>query len=267
MRANHQTVLDRFVAACRADERVVAAFLGGSYARGAADEFSDLDLYLITTDEAFKEFNAAGAGFIQQLGEPVFRENFDIPGTLFFVFADGTEGELGFGRASDFTRLHSGPYLILVDKQNILAGAEFRGAEPALDEQRERLRRTISGFWHDLSHFCTALGRGQLWWAHGQLDELRHICVKLARFKSNFFDDEADEEAYFKVEKAVSEEQLAPLQTTFCPLEREAMLQAAFAILRYYQEIAPRLAQEHGIVYSTRLEEIMVERLERLRGL
>jgi hypothetical protein len=27
---NHQAVLDRFIAACQADERVVAAFLGGS---------------------------------------------------------------------------------------------------------------------------------------------------------------------------------------------------------------------------------------------
>ncbi|HEX6383969.1 MAG TPA: nucleotidyltransferase domain-containing protein [Anaerolineae bacterium] len=52
IRDNHQIVIDRFVASCRADERVVAAFLGGSYARGAADEYSDLDLYLITTDRA-----------------------------------------------------------------------------------------------------------------------------------------------------------------------------------------------------------------------
>src|SRR5262245_3029305 len=30
---HHQIVTNRFVAACQADERVVAAFLGGSYAR------------------------------------------------------------------------------------------------------------------------------------------------------------------------------------------------------------------------------------------
>ena len=45
----HRVVLDRFVAACRADERVVAAFLSGSYAGGAADEYSDLDLGVIIT--------------------------------------------------------------------------------------------------------------------------------------------------------------------------------------------------------------------------
>ena len=48
--------MNRFVAACQADERVVAAFLGGSYARGTADAYSDLDLCLITTDEAYEDF-------------------------------------------------------------------------------------------------------------------------------------------------------------------------------------------------------------------
>ncbi len=44
---NHQVVMNRFVAIYQADERVVAAFLGGSYARGAADAYSDLDLGLM----------------------------------------------------------------------------------------------------------------------------------------------------------------------------------------------------------------------------
>jgi hypothetical protein len=43
--ANHQAVLDRFVAACHADSRVVAAFLRGSHVTGLADVYSDLDLY------------------------------------------------------------------------------------------------------------------------------------------------------------------------------------------------------------------------------
>lgn len=33
----HQRLVDRFLAVCQADERVIAAFLGGSYARGTAD--------------------------------------------------------------------------------------------------------------------------------------------------------------------------------------------------------------------------------------
>src|SRR5262245_4875251 len=65
---NHHVVVSRFVAACQADERVVAAFLGGSYARGTADFYSDLDLGLITTDVAYEDFQAGRAVFIRLLG-------------------------------------------------------------------------------------------------------------------------------------------------------------------------------------------------------
>jgi alkanesulfonate monooxygenase SsuD/methylene tetrahydromethanopterin reductase-like flavin-dependent oxidoreductase (luciferase family) len=42
--SNHQVVMNRFIAACQTDARIVAAFLGGSYASGTADTYSDLDL-------------------------------------------------------------------------------------------------------------------------------------------------------------------------------------------------------------------------------
>ena len=82
---NHQVVIDRFVAACQADERVVAAFLVGSYAEGTADAYSDLDLHLITTDEAYDDFVAGREAFIRSPGEPVFLEDFDLPNIVFFI--------------------------------------------------------------------------------------------------------------------------------------------------------------------------------------
>ena len=39
---NYQVVLDRFVTVCQKDERVVAAFLSGSYATNTADLYSEL---------------------------------------------------------------------------------------------------------------------------------------------------------------------------------------------------------------------------------
>jgi predicted nucleotidyltransferase len=80
---NHQEFINRFVMACQADERVVAATLFGSYARGAADAYSDLDLGLITTDEAYEDFVAGREAFIRLLGKPVFLEDFDVPNMVF----------------------------------------------------------------------------------------------------------------------------------------------------------------------------------------
>ena len=152
----HQAVIDRFIAACQADERVVAAFLGGSYARGAADAYSDLDLDLITTDDAHDDFVAGREAFMRRLGEPVFLEDFDIPDTVFYIFADGAEGELGLGRESQVQHIHSGLYQVLLDKKGILTDAVFPGHAPAQAAQTEKLRRQIYWFWHDLSHSCLA---------------------------------------------------------------------------------------------------------------
>jgi hypothetical protein len=260
----HQLFLDRFVTVCQADARVVAAFLRGSYASGTADAYSDLDLSLITTDEAYEDFLAGHAAFMRQLGEPLFLETFHHPNFAFFIFPDGTEGELALGRASDFTHMNRGSYRVLLDKTGVLAGAVFPGDEPTQAEQIETLRRLIYWFWHDLSHFITAMGRGQLLWAHGQLEALRLYCINLARLRQNFLDGEVGSEGYFKLEQALPPAQLSSLQATYCPLERNAMLQAALTLVRFYQELALLLTRTHGIAYPAALERVILDRLDKL---
>jgi predicted nucleotidyltransferase len=261
---HHQIVINRFVAACQADERVVAAFLSGSYARSAADVYSDLDLGLITPDEAYDGFFAGHNDFIRRVGEPVFLEDYHggDADCVFFMFSDGTEGELAIGRESHFTHIHVGPYKVLLDKKGILAGTTFSGYKPTQAEQIEALRRLIHWFWHDLRHhFITPMARGQIWSGYGGLEDLRLTCINLARLRQNF---EVEAEGYEKVEQAIPIGQLAPLQATFCPMERSAMLQAALVIVRFYQELAPSLTQAHGIVYPSDLEQMMYKRLEQL---
>ena len=261
-----QVVVDWFVAACQADERVVAAFLAGSYARGIVDAYSDLDLCLITTDAAYDAFFAEREDFLRRLGEPTFLEDYHGSGVdlVTFMFADGAEGELVFGRESDFLHMHKGPYTVLVDKKRLLAGAVFPGYRPDQSEQVETLHGLIYWFWHDLSHhFITPLARGQIWGAYGALEDLRRTCVNLARLRQNFA---VEVDGYEKVEQAIPIEQLSPLQATCCPLEREAMLQAIFVIVHFYQEVAPPLAQAHGIPYPAELERVMYDRLEQLRS-
>jgi predicted nucleotidyltransferase len=260
----HQRVMQRFVAACQADERIVAATLYGSHARGAADEHSDLDLGLITTDEGHAAFLAERAGFVQRLGEPLFLENFGSASTWFLILAEDVEVELAIGPVSGFEHLHDEPYRVLLDKTNLLAGACFPRHDPDPAGQVETLRRLIYSFWHDFSHFITAFGRGQLWWAQGQLDLLRRMCVNLARLRHHFADPYADAEDYFKLELTLPVEQIASLATTFCTMNEAAMLQAARMILDFYQEVAPPLAQRHGLAYPADLAHMMIVRFNKL---
>ena len=261
---NHQDVVDRFIVACQTDKRIVAAFLGGSYANGAADKFSDLDLYCITTDEAYEDFLAECKVFIRLLGEPLFLEDFGATHGYFFIFSNGSEGEFWFGRESKFKDIHGGPYRVLLDKKEILVGEVFPKHMADQAAQIETLRQQIDWFWHELSHFIKAMGRRQLWSAYGQLEVMRQICVNLARLRYNFSDANVGEEPYFKVEQALPIEQLSPLQTSFCSLEYEAMLQAALVICRFYQDAAANLANVHSITYQVDLERMMISQLEEL---
>ena len=202
--------------------------------------------------------------FVQQLGDVLFLEGFGSPVTRFCMLADGTDAELSVGCEGRFNHIHDEPYQILIDKKRILAGAVFPRHAPAPAEQTEKLRGLIYGFWHDWAHFITAMGREQHWWACGQLEILRRMCIDLARLRYDFADASVGEDTYFKLEKALPIEHLATLQTTFSPPEQAPMLRAAHILLHFYQDLAPSLAEAHAIPYPETLVRIGRERLEKL---
>lgn len=254
-------VIARFIEGCAADDRIVAAFLTGSHATGTADAYSDLDLGVITTDRTFADVIADQRAVITRLGEPLFLDHFGRAWNVFFILADGTEGEIFFGHEGALNEIDVGPFRSLFDRRGILAGATFPFSPIDHDQQREHLRQILNWFWHELSHLISALGRGDLWWAYGQLEALRRHCVNLMRIQHGV---EAQEEPYEKLAKAIPGSELASLRTTFCPMERQAMLRAAQELVRFFRSHAPRVAEAHKTAYPEALAHIMSERLDQL---
>jgi predicted nucleotidyltransferase len=262
-----EEALGRFLATCREDPRVVAAFLGGSHAARTADEYSDLDLYLVVDDQDYETFFAERRAFLGRLGEAVFFEDFSDFGfdMVVFIFSDGVEGELTLGRASGFDHIHGGPFEVLVDKEGILEGKDFPLLRSTRAEQRRTLRWLIYWFWRDLSVFNRAMVRGRLWTAHGLLEGLRLKCVNVARLKHDFFS--VGMVGYKNLEHAADAQDLQALRTTLCPLEREAMLEAAGRLIGFYLRTVPPLAAQHGIAYPADLEAVVMNKLQRWCGL
>lgn len=257
-----QPFLDRFVNACEQDDRVVAAFLGGSHGRGEADAYSDVDLCVIAKDDAYEALVRDRAGFVGRLGTPLFLEDFGIAGLVFFALDDGNEGELFLGSEGRLEELEPGPtFRTLYDPGGILEGVEFAEERTDPAAQHEVLRRILAWFWHELSHFIAAMGRGELWWAAGQLESLRGHCVNLVRIEHEAF---AGEEPYEKLDRTIDPAALSPIAETFVPLERGALLRAARVLVRFYAEKAPGVAEANGATYPLELEELMVKRLDDL---
>lgn len=76
---HHETALRRFVARCEDDEGVLGVIVSGSLSRGAERADSDIDLYLVVTEERWS------AAFDRQRLMYVEREGADYPGGYFDI--------------------------------------------------------------------------------------------------------------------------------------------------------------------------------------
>jgi len=256
---NLQEVLARFQIACQADSRIAAAFVGGSLATGTADEYSDLDLYLITHDSEYANFLATHVSFMHQLGEPIFLEDFNGFGfdMVLFVFKDGAKGELALARVSSFQHIHHGPFRVLIDKLALLKGVTFPIERVPFDEQRCNLEKSLKSFWRYLYLLTGELGRRRLLTAARYFDGMRRQLLQVCRLSVDF----ADAGGHPPFESLLPQQLAHELSQTYFRLEREEMVLAAQQTVSLFQQVAKPLAQVHGVQYPESLELVVLERL------
>ena len=256
----NDALLARFVEVCRSDDRIVAAFLGGSFAREEADGYSDVDLCIVVDDRAYDEVVADRPEIVRLLGEPLFCDDFGNDDVTFFILADGTEGELNVARERALEGLAAGPHRPLLDERGLLPPS-FPADAIGIGELDEALERTLSWFWHELSHFVAAVGRDQPWWAVGQLEALRGRCVNLVRIEAGSV---PLEEPYEKLDTTIRGADLDALRSTFVPLEMAAILDAGRRAVDFFHERGPAVAAARGLPYPTELDRIMRAHLDAL---
>lgn len=253
---NLERMVKRLGTLCQTDPRVVAAFVGGSLATGTADKYSDIDAYLVITDEAYLGFLAERESFMRQLGEPVFLEHFDGFGfdMILFIFADGVKGELALAKASSFLHIHDGPYHVLVDKTGLLDGVTFPIERVPIKEQRQNLLGHIKSFWRGLLVMSQALGRGNLLSAAAYLEGVRRKLVSVCRLSVDF----QDTGSHPRLEAMLPPHLQEALVDAFPPLEREAMIKAARRMIDLLQEVARPLAAQQEVTYPDALERVVL---------
>jgi predicted nucleotidyltransferase len=260
--AAYEHLADRLVQLTEGDSRIEALLIYGSRAGGSADQFSDLDVGLVTADDAFDEVVADVRGMLDKLGTPLLLDDFGDPGELHAILAEGADLELIIDRASDLVL--EGPYRTLFDRAGVVERAEAKGRPAPEPVDVDDLRRRIVGYWHDVEHLVTALGRGNTWWAYGQLDELRRMYLNLARIEAGHA---PEDEAYWKLEEALPLERLEALRATVAPPEIGPMRDAALTLLDRYRELSRTLGERHGVPYPGELDRLISDRLRGLEGL
>ena len=78
-----------------------------------------------------------------------------------FILPGYIEAEIWLGQEDRLQQSRGGPYTVLLDNNGVLS-EPVAERESSRDRQVETLRRAVCWFWHDLSHFTAAMGRGQL---------------------------------------------------------------------------------------------------------
>ena len=255
-------LVEPLVDTCARDPRVVAVFEGGSRARGEADEHSDIDVTVLVTVDALGGMLEEKEAFVRSIGDALFVEDFGIEHMAFAIFADGSELELHLLAISELDSIYAGPHRVLMDPRGILVGKVFPAEEPDPAARKRQLREVLMWFWHDLGHFTTAIARDQLWWATGQLEQLRNGCVNLVRLEQG---GEAEAEPYWKLDAEIATGPLDALRSTFVPVERDALLGAGRDVLAFFREHGRAAASAGGSAYPEALDRLVGGRLDDLR--
>lgn len=171
--------LTRIREALEADERVVAAWLAGSFGRGTQDAWSDLDLHVVVRDDALAAWLGARERWFARLGRPLMvmpssaSERGNWQGVVFKgpVWLDLAVHPASTAAREPDTRL-------LFARADIPLGM---AALPDEEERRSRLQHDLDFFWAMTPIALKYIGRGRTDRAVTMVDLLTETFVRVWR--------------------------------------------------------------------------------------
>lgn len=180
-------LLSRIVPDLEADARVAAAWLAGSFGRGDADEWSDLDLHIAVADEHFAAFWAGRLAFYERFGHPVLIQpeipgNTGIPGGSFqLVLYPGPSGpiEVDWSVGPARAAVRPGASRLLFDRISTPVAPPLGSPLRLPGERRERLHSWVTFFWAMAPIAVKYAARGETAQAVAQMDLLTNAYAEL----------------------------------------------------------------------------------------
>jgi predicted nucleotidyltransferase len=161
--ARLEAFVEHAAAVLRADDRVAAAWLGGSLAAGTADPYSDVDLRVAVADEPFDGFVADWERLLERLAPTVLRRKIGTPESpiLIAITPEWLRFDVAVARAAAPERAGD---RVLFDRR----GASPAAPPPARPDPAARLPGLVEEFLRVLGLWRVVDGRGELvLMAHG----------------------------------------------------------------------------------------------------
>lgn len=160
------------------DPRVVAVWLSGSFGRGQADAWSDLDLHVAVADEQLPSFLAEREAVFRQCGQPVLvgpdEPSVVMTGARFnpVIYAGAIGVDWNIGPAGQAVR--RGLTRVVFDRVGIPALPS-----PGVPREQSTLARQLAFFWSLALAAAKDCGRGHTSRAAREIDLLTYVAIEL----------------------------------------------------------------------------------------
>jgi len=154
----YRALFDRLVERCTRDERVRAVWLGGSLARGDADQSSDLDVIIAVADESFEDFAGSWRPWLDAITPTVIaRELPFLRGSFYSVTPSMERLDVITEAVSALANTMHRVRLLVLDKD----GCDARIPAPiaASGPSPQVIAMLVEEFFRDYALFHTVAGR------------------------------------------------------------------------------------------------------------
>jgi hypothetical protein len=241
-------LLERVTAVLKADGRVRAAFLRGSFYSGQPDLYSDLDVFAVVEISDVEAFFEQGRAVLAEVGQLICVSQGDTnPPTLRALFPGPMRVDLSVVAIENIPPYEG--WRVLFDTNGVLE-TRPRPPETADPLQPEHVAAVCDQFWWNLFNSIGQLKRGHLWMALYQLDQCRSTLAQMMRWRR---DTDRPVERFIDLEQHLTAEDQQALAQTLADYDLRqiaaALLCAADAFDPAGREVAGRL----DAVYPTEL--------------
>lgn len=247
----HHEFITAVTARAAADERLRAAWLEGSFGRGNADRYSDLDIHLLLADDAIEAFRDGAEAWLGEIAPLVLYSLLFDGRMINALTADGLRLDVWL-HASDTVALDPQRARVLyADAPERVTFAELpRPSDPSQGAQA--LARQLGEFWRCVALLPTVIGRGELIVSVqglgievSVLSEILLLGYGVQRERGvKNLNPYLPPEARGDIERALA-------LNTFTPASLAAAHLALAGVARRH---GPVVAARHGIVYPAALE-------------
>lgn len=245
-----QQFIDAVTRALADDERVRAAWLEGSFGRGDADRYSDVDLHVLLIPGALDEFRAGAEAWLADLRPLVLYKEMFGGSMLNAMTRDGLRVDVWLHEGEDHA-IDPARAQVLHARPGALVDAP-PAAPPDPAQVAARLDEQIREFWRCIAMLPVVLGRGERIVGHMGLTVEQGILVNVlldgyaiprdagVKKLNPFLPDD--------LRRAVEDALEMP------GLTLPALARAHLALAHIMQAHGPVIAQRHGFDYAQEME-------------